>query len=73
VIAAGQLGPIASGWVDGIGGLEKNLPPMRDMIDRRVRAFLKGLTRSQTGVQDGSSLTDMLLGRAGIGLCCRAG
>jgi hypothetical protein len=41
VIGAGHVWPIASAWVDGItAGLEKNSPPMHDMIDRRVRAFL---------------------------------
>jgi hypothetical protein len=40
LIGAGHVWPIASGWVDGIAaGLEKNSPPMHDVIDRRVRAF----------------------------------
>jgi hypothetical protein len=35
--------------MDGIAaGLEKDSPRMHDMIDRRVRAFLQGLARSQT-------------------------
>jgi hypothetical protein len=37
VIGAGQIWPIASAWDDWIvAGLEKNSPPMHDMIDRRV-------------------------------------
>jgi hypothetical protein len=37
VIDAGQVWPIASAWDDWIvAGLEKNSPPMHDMIDRRV-------------------------------------
>ena len=40
MIGAGRIWSIASAWVVGIGaGLEKNSPPMHDMIDRRVRAF----------------------------------
>jgi hypothetical protein len=40
--------------VGGIAaGLEKNSPPMHDVIDRRVRAFLHGSARSQTGVAAG--------------------
>jgi hypothetical protein len=54
MIGAGQLWQIASAWVDGIGaGLQKNAPRMHHMIDRRVRAFLEGLARNQTGVQGG--------------------
>ena len=54
MIGAGHIWPIASAWVDGIAaGLEKNSPRMHDMIDRRVRAFLQGLARSQTGVHGG--------------------
>jgi hypothetical protein len=52
MIGAGQVWPIASAWDDWIvAGLEKNSPPMHRMIDRRVRAFLQGLARSQNGVQ----------------------
>jgi hypothetical protein len=51
MIGADHVWPIASAWVDGIAaGLKKNSPPMHDMIDRRVRAFLQGLARSQTAV-----------------------
>jgi hypothetical protein len=54
MIGAGQLWQIASAWVDGIGaGLQKNSPRMHGMIDRRVRAFLQGLARSQTAMQGG--------------------
>jgi hypothetical protein len=54
MIGAGQLWQIASAWVDGIAaGLQKNAPRMHHMIDRRVRAFLQGLARNQTGVQGG--------------------
>ena len=54
MIGAGQLWQVPLAWVDGIGaGLEKNFPPMHDVIDRRVRAFLHGLAGSQTGVQGG--------------------
>ena len=41
MIGAGHVWQIASAWVDGIAaGLKKNSPPMHDMIDRRVRAFV---------------------------------
>jgi hypothetical protein len=54
MIGAGQVWQIASAWVDGIAaGLGKHSPRMHDMIDRRVRAFLHGLARSQTGVHGG--------------------
>jgi hypothetical protein len=39
MIGAGRIWQIASAQVDGItAGLDKNSPPMHDMIDRRVRA-----------------------------------
>ena len=54
MIGAGHVWPIASGWVDGIAaGLAKNSPPMHDVIDRRVRAFVQGLARGLTDVPDG--------------------
>lgn len=34
-------------------GMEKNSPQWLDVIDRRVPAFLRGIARDQTGVQDG--------------------
>jgi hypothetical protein len=52
MIGAGQAWPIASAWVGrSAAGLEKNSPRMHDMIGHRVRAFLQGLARGQTGVQ----------------------
>jgi hypothetical protein len=55
MMGAGQVWPIASVFVDVIApGLEKNSPPMHDVIDRRVRVFLQGLARSQTEVHSGS-------------------
>ena len=54
MIRAGQAWQIASAWVDWIAaGLQKNSPRTHDMIDRRVRAFLQGLARSQTSVHGG--------------------
>jgi hypothetical protein len=54
MIGAGHIWPIASAWFYGIAaGPRKNSPPMHDMIDRRVRAFLQGLARSLTGVHGG--------------------
>jgi hypothetical protein len=39
MIGAGHFWPIASGWVDRVAArLEKNSPPMRDVIDRRLFA-----------------------------------
>lgn len=55
MIGAGRIWQIALAWIDGIAaGLEKNSPGMHDVIDRRVRAFLQGSARRQTGVQGGS-------------------
>jgi hypothetical protein len=54
MIRAGQAWQIAWAWVDWIAaGLQKNSPRMHDTIDRRVRAFLQGLARSQTSVHGG--------------------
>jgi hypothetical protein len=45
MIGAGHIWQIASAWVDWIAaGLEKNSPRMHGMIDRRVGAFLHGLS-----------------------------
>ena len=39
MIGAGHVWPIASGWVGGVAARpEKNSPPMRDVIDRRLFA-----------------------------------
>ncbi len=47
MIGAGHVWLIASARVDGIAaGLSKNSPLMHEAIDRRVRAFLQGLARS---------------------------
>jgi hypothetical protein len=48
---AGQLWEFASAWLMGPPPLEKTREELLDMIDRRVRAFLQGLARSQNGAQ----------------------
>ena len=53
MIGAGQLADCLGVGCLIAAGLEKNSPRMQDMIDRRVRAFLQGLARSQTGVYGG--------------------
>ena len=73
MIGAPQLWQIASAWVAWIAaGLEKNSPRMHDMIGRRVRAFLQGLARSQTGVQGGRLLLRSAKRGVLLPVCCSA-
>ena len=52
MIGVGHVCPIASAQGNRIAaGLEKNSPLIREVIDRRVRAFPQGLARGQTAVQ----------------------